>query len=58
MAIPQPYGQPGAGHPSGYNAATPLHALGRGPTPVDCPICGVREMTRSEAESGSTTQYV
>ncbi|KAF7595696.1 hypothetical protein BBP40_005140 [Aspergillus hancockii] len=55
MPLPQQYCQPGSGnHPSGYNAATPLHALGRGPTPVDCPICGVREMTRSEAESGNT----
>ncbi|KAE8370929.1 LITAF-like zinc ribbon domain-containing protein [Aspergillus caelatus] len=55
MAAPQPYVHPAGGHPSGYNAATPLHALQRGPTPVDCPICGVREMTRTEAESGNTT---
>ncbi|KAE8168222.1 LITAF-like zinc ribbon domain-containing protein [Aspergillus tamarii] len=55
MAAPQPYVHPAGGHPSGYNSATPLHALQRGPTPVDCPICGVREMTRTEAESGNTT---
>ncbi|KAF7166253.1 hypothetical protein CNMCM5623_000010 [Aspergillus felis] len=47
---------PGTGHPSGYNTATPLHALQRGPTPVDCPVCGQREMTRVEAHSGKTTQ--
>ncbi|KAF4241585.1 hypothetical protein CNMCM6805_003859 [Aspergillus fumigatiaffinis] len=47
---------PGAGHPSGYNTATPLHALQRGPTPVDCPVCGQREMTRAEPHSGNTTQ--
>ncbi|GAB1198440.1 hypothetical protein APSETT444_007759 [Aspergillus pseudonomiae] len=58
MVAPQPYYHPPAGHPSGYNSATPLHALQRGPTPVDCPVCGVREMTRTEAESGNTTQYV
>ncbi|GFF42245.1 conserved hypothetical protein [Aspergillus lentulus] len=46
---------PGMGHPSGYNTATPLHALQRGPTPVDCPVCGHREMTRAEAHSGNTT---
>ncbi|GIC89450.1 LITAF-like zinc ribbon domain-containing protein [Aspergillus udagawae] len=47
---------PGMGHPSGYNTATPLHALQRGPTPVDCPVCGHREMSRVEAHSGNTTQ--
>ncbi|GFG12523.1 conserved hypothetical protein [Aspergillus udagawae] len=46
---------PGMGHPSGYNTATPLHALQRGPTPVDCPVCGHREMSRVEAHSGNTT---
>ncbi|KAF7125603.1 hypothetical protein CNMCM5793_001842 [Aspergillus hiratsukae] len=49
---------PGAvmAQPSGYNTATPLHALQRGPTPVDCPVCGQREMTRVEPHSGNTTQ--
>ncbi|RHZ63595.1 LITAF-like zinc ribbon domain-containing protein [Aspergillus thermomutatus] len=47
---------PGTGRPSGYNTATPLHALQRGPTPVDCPVCGSREMTRVEAQTGNTTQ--
>lgn len=43
------------GQPSGYNTATPLHALQRGTTPVDCPVCGQREMTRVEPRSGNTT---
>ncbi|RAK75798.1 LITAF-like zinc ribbon domain-containing protein [Aspergillus fijiensis CBS 313.89] len=42
-------------HTSGYNNATPLHALQRGPAPVDCPSCGSREMTRVVAEAGNTT---
>ncbi|THC88055.1 hypothetical protein EYZ11_012497 [Aspergillus tanneri] len=50
--------QPGTAHPSGYNTSSPLHALQRAPAPVDCPVCGQREMTRVEAESGKTTQYV
>ncbi|KAF7183792.1 hypothetical protein CNMCM7691_004214 [Aspergillus felis] len=60
--LSQPPGQeyyhtgPGMGHPSGYNTATPLHSLKRGPTPVDCPVCGQRGMTRAEAQTGKTTQ--
>ncbi|PYH98021.1 hypothetical protein BO71DRAFT_89013 [Aspergillus ellipticus CBS 707.79] len=45
----------GSQHPSGYSTATPLHALQRGPAPVDCPVCGHREMTRVVGESGNTT---
>lgn len=36
--------------------ATPLGSLQQGPAPVDCPVCGVREMTRTEFVSGGTTQ--
>ncbi|KAJ6119897.1 hypothetical protein N7523_004177 [Penicillium sp. IBT 18751x] len=43
------------GHPSGYATATPLHSLLSAPSPVDCPCCGKREMTRTEAVSGGTT---
>ncbi|KUJ23058.1 uncharacterized protein LY89DRAFT_679875 [Mollisia scopiformis] len=35
-----------------YQMATPLASLQQGPAPVDCPICGVREMTRTEFVSG------
>jgi lipopolysaccharide-induced tumor necrosis factor-alpha factor len=65
--LPQEYDKAGAGagvapgpvmaqQPNVYNTATPLHALQRGPTPVDCPVCGQREMTRVEPHSGNTTQ--
>ncbi|TVY51768.1 hypothetical protein LCER1_G004976 [Lachnellula cervina] len=39
-----------------YQIATPLGSLQQGPAPVDCPVCGVREMTRTEFVSGGTTQ--
>lgn len=55
MHPPQVYYTP-YGHPSGYATATPLHALQSAPCPVDCPVCGQREMTRVQAVSGSTTQ--
>lgn len=48
----------GSQHPSGYNTPTPLYALQKTPAPVDCPACGERKMTRVEAETGSSTQYV
>jgi len=38
-----------------YQIATPLGSLQQGPSPVDCPVCGVREMTRTEFVSGGTT---
>lgn len=44
------------GHPSGYATAVPLHGVQSAPTPVDCPVCGEREMTSIEPVSGGTTQ--
>lgn len=41
-----------------YQIATPLGSLQQDPVPVDCPICGVREMTRIEFVSGGTMQQV
>ncbi|KAI9867892.1 MAG: hypothetical protein M1813_007714 [Trichoglossum hirsutum] len=44
------------GQPQGYLSATPLAAVGRGATPVDCPACGKRAMTRITPMVGNTTQ--
>jgi len=44
--------------PNNYQIATPLASLQQGPAAVDCPVCGVRELTRTEFVSGGTTQYV
>ncbi|KAJ5635925.1 LPS-induced tumor necrosis factor alpha factor [Penicillium longicatenatum] len=52
---PQPQAYYTPVHPSGYASAVPLHALRQTPAPVDCPACGQREMTRTQAVSGSTT---
>ncbi|KAI9928439.1 hypothetical protein ASPWEDRAFT_170563 [Aspergillus wentii DTO 134E9] len=41
-------------NPNGYQSVTPLHALNRASTPVDCPVCGKREMTKVEARNGNT----
>ncbi|ESZ99022.1 hypothetical protein SBOR_0556 [Sclerotinia borealis F-4128] len=41
-----------------YATAIPIRSLQDGPAPVDCPICGVREVTSVEHRSGMTTQYV
>ncbi|KAH8597874.1 LITAF-like zinc ribbon domain-containing protein [Bisporella sp. PMI_857] len=41
-----------------YAYATPLASLTQGPAPVDCPSCGVRELTRQEFESGGTTHLM
>ncbi|KAL2796566.1 LITAF-like zinc ribbon domain-containing protein [Aspergillus keveii] len=41
--------------PSQYPTAVALHALQRTPQVVDCPMCGRREMTRTEAVTGKTT---
>ncbi|MCJ1404527.1 hypothetical protein MMC11_007753 [Xylographa trunciseda] len=38
-----------------YQNATPLQSVGPGPTPVDCPACGTRTLTRVQYESGNTT---
>ncbi|KAJ5355900.1 LPS-induced tumor necrosis factor alpha factor [Penicillium concentricum] len=51
---PQQFYTP-SGHPSGYVTAVPLHAVQSAPCPVDCPVCGKREMTRVEPVSGGTT---
>jgi hypothetical protein len=39
-----------------YLQATPIRSLQQGPEPVDCPVCGVRDVTRTEFTSGGTTQ--
>ncbi|TVY34863.1 hypothetical protein LOCC1_G007261 [Lachnellula occidentalis] len=46
---------PPAAPRNNYQMATPLGSLQQGPAPVDCPVCGVREMTRTEFVSGGTT---
>jgi len=38
-----------------YLVAMPLRSLQQGPGPVDCPICGVREVTTTEFVSGNYT---
>ncbi|KAJ5457706.1 LPS-induced tumor necrosis factor alpha factor [Penicillium sp. IBT 31633x] len=43
------------GHPSGYATAVPLHGVQSAPTPVDCPVCGGRELTSITPVSGGTT---
>jgi len=49
--------QPMQGQPpqSQYRTATPLQSLSSNPVPVDCPQCGVRQLTRVEFENGNTT---
>ncbi|KAL3456581.1 LITAF-like zinc ribbon domain-containing protein [Aspergillus heterothallicus] len=42
-------------HPNHYPTAVALHALQRTSQVVDCPMCGRREMTRTEAVTGKTT---
>ena len=44
--------------PSQYHTATPLGNLIEAAAPVDCPVCRQRALTRVEAVSGNTTQYV
>ncbi|TGO36531.1 hypothetical protein BHYA_0122g00240 [Botrytis hyacinthi] len=41
-----------------YATAMPIRALQTGPTPVDCPVCGVREVTIVESHSGTTTNLI
>ncbi|KAL2840774.1 LITAF-like zinc ribbon domain-containing protein [Aspergillus pseudoustus] len=38
-----------------YPTAVALHALQRNPQVVDCPMCGRREMTQTQAVTGNTT---
>ncbi|KAJ5456974.1 hypothetical protein N7530_012248 [Penicillium desertorum] len=51
---PQQFYTP-SGHPSGYATAIPLHCVQSAPCPVDCPVCGQREMTSVQSVSGGTT---
>ncbi|RDW78853.1 uncharacterized protein DSM5745_05705 [Aspergillus mulundensis] len=56
MYPPQAYNPtPQLPQPSQYPTAFPLHALQRTPQVVDCPVCGQREMTRTEAVNGKST---
>ncbi|TEY71293.1 hypothetical protein BOTCAL_0096g00100 [Botryotinia calthae] len=41
-----------------YSTAMPIRALQAGPAPVDCPVCGVREVTATENHSGMTTHLI
>ena len=47
---PRPAAAAAAGGP-----LTPLHLLNLNPALVDCPVCGERQVTRTEFESGNTT---
>ena len=38
--------------------ATPLSGLNMSSAPVDCPMCGVRSLTRMDFVAGSQTQYI
>jgi hypothetical protein len=51
----QPMGQP-MGMPRQYHTYTPLPNLGPGASPVNCPSCGQRALTRISYSSGSRTQ--
>lgn len=52
----QPIQQQGSYGPNNYQNATSLHNLQQTPAPVDCPVCAVREVTRTGYTSGGTTQ--
>lgn len=39
-----------------YPTSTPIPSLQQSPAPVDCPVCGVREMTITNPETGGYTQ--
>jgi lipopolysaccharide-induced tumor necrosis factor-alpha factor len=41
---------------SQFKTATPIPNLGMGASPVDCPSCGKRSMTRISYHVGNTTQ--
>ena len=58
LVPPQDYPQQFIAPKNNYQNATPLASLQQGPAPVDCPVCNVREMTRTEYVSGGTTQLV
>ena len=40
--------------PTQYQTATPLQSLGEGASPVDCPACHQRALTRTDYVSGNT----
>lgn len=52
----QPYHQPRK--QNAYQSAIPIASLQQGAAPVDCPFCGVRELTRTDFVSGGTTHGV
>jgi lipopolysaccharide-induced tumor necrosis factor-alpha factor len=56
----QPQSMGGGGMPqndgSQFRTATAIPNLGMGPSPVDCPSCGKRGMTRVSYHAGNTTQ--
>lgn len=39
-----------------YQTATPIASLQQVSAPVDCPVCGVRQMTITNPETGGYTQ--
>lgn len=41
-----------------FKTAIPLTVLSSASCPVDCPECGVREMTKTTYQIGATTQSV
>ncbi|KAJ5939789.1 LPS-induced tumor necrosis factor alpha factor [Penicillium verhagenii] len=43
------------GQPTRYATAVPLESIQSAPCPVDCPVCGMREMTKTDFISGGTT---
>lgn len=49
-------GMMGQQQQSRYLQVTPIPSLGRGAAPVDCPVCGMREMTNVSFEVGNSTQ--
>ncbi|KAL8946921.1 MAG: hypothetical protein Q9222_006746 [Ikaeria aurantiellina] len=42
--------------PSGYQTAVPLQNLQEAAAPVDCPMCRMRALTKTEMHSGNTTK--
>ena len=50
--------QPPSRPQNNYPHAVPLCNLQKRSEPVDCPVCGYRELTHVEFSSGAITQYV
>jgi lipopolysaccharide-induced tumor necrosis factor-alpha factor len=40
-----------------FVAAVQLQSLNQSPSPVDCPLCGVRAVTKISFQAGNHTQY-